>query len=61
VAGRLFAGSIRNTLEDAKFRGHLEYRESKGWLESEFTVKGSVRVIDALHVYLDEVQKIMAD
>lgn len=39
--GRLLCGRVRDYLNKCKFKGmKIEYYESKGFLEREFTIKG---------------------
>jgi hypothetical protein len=49
TAGRLLWGQVRDCLNQAKFRGmDIEWIESSGWVERDFTIKGKpedVRVI----------------
>lgn len=42
IAGRLMWKPVRDLLEDLKFRGHnIEWREGRGWLTREWTLKGN--------------------
>ncbi len=40
--GRMLCGNARNFLDSEKFKGrNIEYLESKGFIERDFTIKGS--------------------
>lgn len=50
TAGRLLCGEVRSFLDKCKFKGmDIEYLESSGWLERDFTIKGSDNDILAIH------------
>ncbi len=49
TVGRLLCGQVREYLEDCVFRGApIKYRESKGFLEREFTFTGEPEAVDQI-------------
>ena len=47
--GRMLCRQVRDFLDKCKFRGlDIEYIESSGWIDREFTIKGSAN--DIAHI-----------
>ena len=58
TVGRLLCKTVRQNLDKAKFMGrNLDYIESKGWLESEFTVRGDEAAIRAVRDYVTRLHE----
>ena len=59
-AGLINRGQVRRFLEKEQFAGNIQFIESKGWIDSEFTVKGDngnvSRVFKALHDYQQRLE-----
>ncbi len=52
TAGRMLCGKVRSFLDSCKFKGlDIDYLESSGWFERDFTVRGSAK--DVLTVQTD--------
>jgi len=42
TAGRMLCGKVRDFLNQCKFKGmDIDYIESSGWIERDFTIKGA--------------------
>lgn len=53
--GRLLCGKVRDYLNAAKFKGaKIEWLESSGFLEREFTIKGDSGDVKAIERDFDE-------
>ncbi len=62
TVGRMLCGQVRDFLESCKFKGmDIEYLESSGWLERDFTVKGSNDDIIAVHQSFKDWMKRLDD
>lgn len=58
IAGRLLCGRIRNFLDRCKFEGiQIDYIESKGWFNREFTIKGSAQNIVQINACIEKWAK----
>jgi hypothetical protein len=56
TAGALMRGSVRNIVKNMQFHGYdIELLENKGWIESDFKVKGD---IDTIEMFKRMLQKI---
>jgi len=53
TAGRLACGQVRDFLDSCKFKGmSIDYIESRGWVQRDFTIKGSDKDILTVHASL---------
>ncbi len=60
TVGFLHFSRVRNVIEGLKYRGlDIQYRESSGWLDRDFQIKGSLEdlntIMTAMHGYMDSV------
>lgn len=60
--GRIYCRSIRDYLEDCKFRGmRIEYLESSGWIVRDFTIKGDTKDIEiiqrTIELWAEEIER----
>jgi len=47
--GRLLCGTVRDFLEEIKFRGHsISWIESSGWFERQFVVRGDYEILERI-------------
>lgn len=54
TAGRMLCGNIRDFLDQCKFKGmDIDYIESSGWIERDFTIKGSNDDVLKVHASLE--------
>lgn len=62
TAGVLVRKHIRTILEGARFVGHnIRWMEEKGWLDSEFRVRGEYDVAKALESRIDAYSRTLGD
>ena len=53
TAGRMLCGKVRDFLDQCKFKGmDIDYIESSGWIQREFTIKGSNDDVRTIHASL---------
>jgi hypothetical protein len=56
TAGALMRGAVRNLVNEMKFHGYdIEMMENKGWLESDFKVKGDIHTIETFKRHLNKI------
>ena len=62
TVGRMLCGQVRNFLNKCKFQGmDIEYLESSGWVQRDFTIKGPVNdvttVQKSLEAWIDKLDE----
>jgi hypothetical protein len=58
--GRLLSSRFRDFLKTEKFKGKkIEWIESSGWIEREFTIKGEADVIREIHMRICEWERYL--
>jgi hypothetical protein len=55
TVGRMLCGKVRLFLDQCKFKGmDVDYLESSGWVERDFTIKGSDKDVLSVHASLKD-------